>query len=116
MPRITGLPPPLRRELTFQTPSPGERGNIAMATFGPGTQGSKGARKGRDRGARWRMRRRPPRLPLSVEVLPDRTLLSTVSWDGGGGDFLWNNSLNWDTDALPGASDDAVIGAAFSVA
>ena len=33
-----------------------------------------------------------------------------VNWDGGGGDFNWNNPLNWATDRLPGPADDAVIG------
>ena len=29
-----------------------------------------------------------------------------VNWDGGGGDFDWNNPLNWDADALPTSADD----------
>jgi hypothetical protein len=37
-----------------------------------------------------------------------------INWDGGGGDFNWNNPINWDTDSLPGPFDDVVIGADFS--
>src|SRR5262245_59701145 len=47
-----------------------------------------------------------------TELLEDRLVLSTVSWDGGGGNFDWNNALNWSTDALPGVADDVVINAA----
>src|SRR5437867_2601011 len=53
-------------------------------------------------------------LPLRLEHLEDRTLLSTVSWDGGAGTLRWDDAQNWSTDSLPGSSDDAVIGAAFS--
>ncbi len=37
-----------------------------------------------------------------------------ISWDGGGGDLNWSNRFNWDSDNLPGPTDDVVIGAAFS--
>ena len=33
-----------------------------------------------------------------------------VLWDSGAGDFLWTSPANWSTDALPGASNDVVIG------
>ncbi|MGB7345432.1 MAG: hypothetical protein WBD20_14555, partial [Pirellulaceae bacterium] len=40
----------------------------------------------------------------------DVTLLASVKeWDGGGGDFLWNNPLNWSGDVLPGPADNVVI-------
>ena len=45
----------------------------------------------------------------AVEQLEIRTLLAVVSWDGGGGDFNWDNALNWDTNGLPGAGDDVSI-------
>src|SRR5262245_32031100 len=54
------------------------------------------------------------------EVLEDRLALATVSWDGGGGDTNWNNPLNWnkpgvpDPNSLPGAADEALIGAGFA--
>lgn len=32
-----------------------------------------------------------------------------IVWDGGGGDGLWSNPLNWDTDAVPTSSDNVVI-------
>jgi RHS repeat-associated protein len=41
--------------------------------------------------------------------LEPRHLLATVVWDGGGGDFDWNNRFNWDGDTLPGMVDDVVI-------
>src|SRR5262249_40000041 len=53
-------------------------------------------------------------LPLRLEQLEDRTLLTTVSWDGGAGTLRWDDAQNWSNDALPGNSDDAVIGSAFS--
>lgn len=77
--------------------------------------------------ARMVVRRRRPRKggngPRRVGVLPcrpkcepleDRTLLSIVSWDGGGGNFDWHNALNWSNDSLPGVSDDVLIGSAFN--
>jgi hypothetical protein len=48
----------------------------------------------------------------AFEALEQRTLLATVTWDGGGGDFSWHNPLNWSTDALPGPGDDVVINVA----
>src|SRR6266849_1626555 len=45
--------------------------------------------------------------PLMIELLEDRTLLSTVSWIGGSGD--WNDTSHWSTGALPGATDDVQI-------
>jgi hypothetical protein len=47
---------------------------------------------------------------LRVEPLEDRCLLATIAWDGGVGSFNWQDDLNWDTDTLPGAADDAFIG------
>jgi hypothetical protein len=37
---------------------------------------------------------------------------ASVTWDGGGGDFSWQNRTNWSGDALPTAADDAVINVA----
>jgi len=42
-------------------------------------------------------------------VLEDRLAPAIVSWDGGGGDFHWENAANWSNDALPGSADNAVI-------
>ena len=40
----------------------------------------------------------------------------TVTWDGGGGgDEHWTNALNWDTESVPRAGDDVVIGPGVSV-
>jgi len=33
-------------------------------------------------------------------------IVCTVTWDGGGGDGLWDTNTNWDTDSVPGASDN----------
>ncbi len=43
------------------------------------------------------------------EVLEERALLATVTWDGGASTFNWNDALNWDTNSLPTAADDAVV-------
>ena len=50
-----------------------------------------------------------PERNVALEQLEPRTMLAAVMWDGGGGDFEWNNALNWNTDALPGADDDVTI-------
>ncbi|MDP7449612.1 MAG: hypothetical protein QF689_13555 [Candidatus Latescibacteria bacterium] len=34
---------------------------------------------------------------------------AVITWDDGAGDSNWNSALNWDTDTVPGAGDDAVI-------
>ncbi|WP_309387455.1 PEP-CTERM sorting domain-containing protein [Cerasicoccus frondis] len=45
---------------------------------------------------------------ISLSLLP--TLhLSAITWDGGGGDGLWSNPLNWDGDVLPTSDDNVVI-------
>src|SRR5258708_4447209 len=47
-----------------------------------------------------------------VQILEDRTLLSSVSWVGtaNGGDGLkWNVDANWSGGATPGAGDDVTI-------
>ena len=35
-----------------------------------------------------------------------------VTWDGGGGDFHWENALNWSGDAVPTSVDDVQIATA----
>ncbi|MFK7971152.1 MAG: T9SS type A sorting domain-containing protein [Bacteroidia bacterium] len=37
---------------------------------------------------------------------------ATVTWDGGAGTNNWTDAMNWDTDALPTASDDADLNGA----
>jgi VCBS repeat-containing protein len=51
----------------------------------------------------------------SGEPLENRSLLATISWDGGGGDFNWNTAGNWSTDVLPGGGDDVKINATGNV-
>src|SRR5690349_18331137 len=34
---------------------------------------------------------------------------ASITWDGGGGDGLWSNPLNWSGDALPGPGASIVI-------
>ncbi len=46
---------------------------------------------------------------LRVEPLEPRVVLSTVTWDWGGGDRLWSNPLNWSGDVVPGEEDDVTI-------
>ncbi|HOB34069.1 MAG TPA: hypothetical protein PKH32_14425, partial [Verrucomicrobiota bacterium] len=38
-----------------------------------------------------------------------------VSWDGGGGDFSWQNAANWSTDSLPGPTDDVIINVSSNI-
>jgi RHS repeat-associated protein len=61
-------------------------------------------------------RRRPVcrkcnRRTMQLERLEERVVLSTVSWDGGGGDNLWSNPDNWSGNQLPGAGDEVTIAA-----
>ena len=46
---------------------------------------------------------------FSVLAAAPSAAACTVDWDGGGGNLLWSNALNWSGDAVPGASDDACI-------
>ncbi len=55
---------------------------------------------------------RRQRVRLAVESLEERVLLfgpATISWDGGGEDFQWENMLNWTEDRLPHALDNVDI-------
>jgi len=47
--------------------------------------------------------------PCLAEVLEQRILLATVSWDGGGDGSSWHDRFNWVDDALPSAQDDVAI-------
>ncbi len=49
----------------------------------------------------------PFRRPLSLERLEDRTVLSTINWIAGNGD--WDNGANWSGGKVPGAGDVAVL-------
>ena len=55
-------------------------------------------------------RRRP-----TFELLEVRQMLTAVSWDGGGGNLLWSNALNWSNNQLPTTADDVTIDASGSV-
>jgi hypothetical protein len=59
---------------------------------------------------------RPSRRPLRLELLEDRLAPAVVNWSGGatGTGTDWNDNANWVGNARPGATDDAVIGSAFS--
>jgi len=52
---------------------------------------------------------------LLLEPLESRRLLATMRWDGGGDGVAWNDPLNWDTDDVPGSSDEAVVDVAGDV-
>jgi hypothetical protein len=47
-------------------------------------------------------------LPLRLEALEDRTLLTTITWVNTQGG-AWNVAGNWDLNRLPAAGDDVVI-------
>lgn len=55
-------------------------------------------------------------LLFPVVCLSDAGAQSTVTWDGGGLDGLWETATNWDGDVLPAAGDDVVISNGDSVA
>jgi hypothetical protein len=50
----------------------------------------------------------------TIEPLEERALLSTDTWTGTGGDNLWSNPLNWDTQTVPNPGDDLVFVSSFS--
>jgi hypothetical protein len=60
------------------------------------------------------MARTPPAWHGREAFLPleSRTLLSTVSWDGGGDGVHWSDPANWSGDALPGPNDAVLINVA----
>ena len=58
---------------------------------------------------RHRQRTLPRDVSALVELLEDRSLLATISWDGGASSLLWNDAANWDTNTLPVATDDVFI-------
>jgi hypothetical protein len=63
------------------------------------------------RGRRRRSAGQPiPLVRPRLEILEDRTVLSTVHWIGGSGD--WSTATNWDKGSIPGAGDDVVINVA----
>ena len=49
------------------------------------------------------------RLRPRFELLEERRVLATVTWDGGAGTTAWEDAANWSTDSLPTAADDVVI-------
>ncbi|MFN0051311.1 MAG: hypothetical protein ACKV0T_03920 [Planctomycetales bacterium] len=51
----------------------------------------------------------PAASAVSAEVLETRTVLASVTWDGGAGDGLWTSAANWSGDGVPGSSDDLTI-------
>ncbi len=50
-----------------------------------------------------------------IEWMEPRTLLSAVTWTGGGGDNNWDTAANWSTDSVPGSTDDVTINIAADV-
>lgn len=66
------------------------------------------------RRARQSTRARTLRAPLQLHRLEDRTVPAAMFWDGGGNDLAWTNALNWNTDTIPGPTDDVFIDVAGS--
>ena len=62
--------------------------------------------------ARWLgSRRKPAPKPLTVEMLEERSLLSTTTWmNPGSGN--WDVGANWSTGQVPGNTDDVIINTA----
>src|SRR5205807_9191387 len=50
---------------------------------------------------------------LRLEILEDRTVPASITWDGGptGNGTDWLDPVNWAGDVLPGPNDDAQLGA-----
>lgn len=46
---------------------------------------------------------------LAVSLAGVSAQAADVIWDGGGGDGIWTNAVNWDTGMLPGSDDLAYI-------
>ena len=46
---------------------------------------------------------------LRIEPLESRTLLTAVSWDGGGDGVNWTDPVNWSGNLVPVSADDVVI-------
>ena len=44
-----------------------------------------------------------------LEWMEPRTLLSSVTWTGDAGDNNWDTPTNWNTNNVPGSSDDVTI-------
>ena len=42
---------------------------------------------------------------LRYETLEDRTLLATVTWDGGAGTLNFGDALNWDNNLAPSSGN-----------
>ena len=49
---------------------------------------------------------------LALEPLEARVALSALTWDGGGGNALWSNPLNWSGNFVPRQVDDVAISVA----
>jgi len=47
--------------------------------------------------------------PIALQPLESRALLTPLTWDGGGGNALWSNPLNWSLDFVPRQVDDVTI-------
>ncbi len=64
---------------------------------------------------RSRRQRRSASWSPRVERVEPRTLLSAVNWTGDGNDSNWDTAANWNTNAVPGPSDDVTINVPVSV-
>ncbi len=75
---------------------------------------SKASRRSR----KGQLRSEQKRRVLRAELLEDRRLLATITWDGNsdgdGNNVFWNDAANWDLNRLPLATDDVVIPGSLS--
>lgn len=46
---------------------------------------------------------------LLLQTLSQYKICAQKTWDGGGGDSLWNNPLNWQPDGIPAATDTVIL-------
>lgn len=71
----------------------------ALLSFRSSQFGKSKLRRGRTRVLRRR---------AFFELLEDRRMLATITWDGDVSN-LWSNALNWNTNTVPVAGDDVVL-------
>ncbi|HQY89644.1 MAG TPA: hypothetical protein PK402_13405, partial [Tepidisphaeraceae bacterium] len=48
---------------------------------------------------------------LISEFLERRSLLASITWDGGGDGTSWSSANNWSTNSIPTSNDDVTINA-----
>jgi fibronectin-binding autotransporter adhesin len=86
---------------------------MAFGSFFPRTRSVSRSNSICQANRRRRARKGPAGCRLFIEMLEDRTVLSTINWNNpAGGD--WDVASNWDLGRLPASGDDVVINIAVT--